>query len=549
MNITREDLPERQVALTIELESAEVEPVLQKAYRQLVGKVNVPGFRPGKAPYRIFERFVGRDALIEHASEALVQTTLADALVEQGIEASDIADMELQSTDPVRLRLVVDRPAHIELGDYSDIRVEREPAELADDAVETVITNLRRREGTWAAPAEERAAQVGDRVVVDMETFTIEGPVRNMTGEDLSMELTAVSPATWPAEIDANIVGLSPGEEKDFAITFPPGYPDEDLREKDATVHVRLKSLEELTLPDMDEAFTQKVAQLDTVDELRTRVEENLRQEAEQNAESKQVDEVIRQLVERATVEVPKAMIDHEIDHRFTDLTASLRERHVDPRRYFSLTGSSEAEWRAAQRETARTRLRQTLVLGEVARREKLATVSPAEVEAALDERMQPYVGTESEGPIREIFGAPEQRERIENEIFERRLIERLVAIAEGRAVAATLDNADNGDDMNDAADTTADDSTDADDSITADITAAYDNTADDSDSSTAAASDDTDSTLTTHAPEISGAIPATEQEPGPLETAGGAAEVLGAGARTPEHLEGLQTTEHTKED
>ena len=129
MNITREDLPERQVALTIELAPEEIEPAPQKAYRQLVGRVNIPGFRPGKAPRPIFERYVGREALVEQAVEGLLSSTLADALKEQNIEADDVSDVKVESTNPVRLRVVVDQPALVELGDYSNIRVPRDLVE------------------------------------------------------------------------------------------------------------------------------------------------------------------------------------------------------------------------------------------------------------------------------------------------------------------------------------------------------------------------------------------------------------------------------------
>ena len=537
MNITREDLPDRQVALTIAFEATEIEPALNKAYRQLVNRVNIPGFRPGKAPRPIFERYVGRDALVEQAVEGMLSTTLPGAIEEQGIEASDISAVRIESTDPVTIRVVVDQPAKVELGEYGDIRVEREAVEITPEQVEELLTALRRREGTWATPEEPRPARVGDRVVADMETYTIDGPVQNMTGESLSMELTATSPPTWPREIDDNIIGLAPGEEKDFAITFPEGYPDEDLRGKDATVHVKLHSLEEQTLPDLDEAFTQKVAGVETVEELYQRVEDSLRQEATSKAESAQVDAAIKQLIERATVEVPSPLIDREIERSFERLGESLRQRHIDPRRYFSLTGTSEADWRAAQRDPARERLRQTLVLGEFARREGL-DVSEADVQRAIDERMQPFVGTPGEDRIREIFTSHDQRHQVENELFERLLIDRLVAVAEGRApvpVAAEDETAPEAEEaatpeegevaLVAAAEAGAEDAAEE----TAEDTMESSPTGEDEGMAEAEAAGEDEDEAPAPAPAITGAIPATELEPGPLEEAGGAAEVLGA--------------------
>ena len=509
MNVTREDLPDRQVALTIALDNAEIEPALQKAYRQLVGRVNIPGFRPGKAPRNIFERYAGREMLVQQAVESLLTTPQPEAVKEQGLDADNIADVEVMSTNPVVVKVLVDQPALVALPDYSDIRVERETAEVPPERTDEVITAMRRREGTWVTPAEPRPARLGDRVVVDMETYTIDGPVRNMTGEDQSMELTANAAATWPGEIDQNIAGLLPDEEKDFAITFPPAYPDEELRGKDATVHVKLKKIEEMILPDLDDAFAERTAGVPTVDDLRERVQTNLQHEAEETAEGKQVDEVIRLLVERATAEVPKHMIDHDVDHRMEDLTEVLRERHIDARRYFSLTGTSEAEWRTAQREPARKRLQQTLVLREFTRREGIPEVSDEEVAQQIEQQLEPYAGTPSAERLRELFSSDDQKHRIENELFERRLRDRLIAVAEGRATPPAPAEPAEAEAPAEAAPAEE----------TAEPAAAEEATPTETEQPDEA---------TAPTPAISGATPATAQEPGPLETAGGAAEVLG---------------------
>jgi trigger factor len=506
VQITREDLPDRQVALMMEFEPQEIEPALQKTYQRLVQKVNIPGFRPGKAPRHIFERYVGRDALIQEASEALMATGVKDAIEQENLQGAELSDAHIESTEPLRIHVIFDLEPLVEVGDYSDVRVEREPFELEQSDVDEMIERLRRREAEWHDPAEPRGAQWGDRVTIDLETFTIEGPVPEMTGEGQTLELSQKTGPVWPREIDENIVGMQVGEEKDFAITFPEAYTNEDLRGKEATVHVKVTAIQEADLPELDDEFAKRAAQADTVEDLRTRMEESLRTEGERAVRSKQVESALEQLKARSNVEVSAAMIDHEVDHRYERLTADLQQRRIAPARYFTYEGTTEKDWREAQREPARAALKELLVLREFAAREHI-DVDDAEVDAEMAQILAPYADNPQAEQLRGLIDTPQQREQIKNRLFERKLTDRLIAIAEGR-----------GDEPVEAAAPPAETTAEA---GTEEPVAS-------SDAGVATGSAVPSSDATQAAP--SGAVPATEQEPGPLETAGGAAEVLGTG-------------------
>jgi trigger factor len=473
VQITREDQPDRQVALLIEFAPDEIEPALNKTYQRLVNKVNIPGFRPGKAPRRMFEQFVGREALIQEATETLLAGAIKEALERENLHGAEVSDAKVETTDPLVVRVIFDQEPLVEVPDYSDIRVERDAVEVSADEVEKIIDRARRNAAEWQTPEDPRPARMGDRVTVDLETFTIDGPVPEMTGTGVVLELSEQTGPAWPREIDESLVGMQIDEEKDFAITFPEGYTDEKMRGRDATVHVKVTAMEEPILPELDDAFAEKVGQVPTVADLRQRIEENMRSEAEHTARGKQARAVLDQILERSNVEVSNAMINHDIEHRYQRLADELQKRRITPARYFTYEGLTEKIWREAQREPARIALKELLVLREFTEREGLS-VSDAEVEAELARVMEEYKDNPNFEQLRGMFDTPEQREQISNRLFDRKLSERLIAIAEGTAGAAA-----------DAA---------------------------------------------TPAPGT-GAVPATEQEPGALETAGGAAEVLGIGA------------------
>ena len=508
MQITREDMPDRQVALIMEFEPQEIEPALTKTYQRLVQKVNIPGFRPGKAPRAMFERYVGREALVQEASQGLMADAIKEALEREGLQGAEVDEADIESTEPLRIRVVFDQEPLVEVGDYSDIRVAAEPVSVTPEDVDLMLEHLRRRDAEWHDLAEARPARYGDRVTVDLETFTIDGPVSNMTGTEQTLELSEKTGPAWPHEIDEGIVGMSIGEEKDIAIVFPATYTDTDLQNKDASVHVKLTAIQEAELPELDDAFAAKMAENESLEDLRTRLEANLRTEQENNARSAQVQAALAQMKERSRVEVPKNMVDTEIQQRYDSLAARLQERRIAPARYFTYEGTTEAAWREGQRDAARAALQELLVLREFAGREGIS-VDPSEIQAEMDVMLEPYADNEQLEQLRGLLDTDQQRTQIANRLFERKLTDRLIAIAEGQADAAAAADADIVD--AETVDTAAAD-TDA-----ADADAAPDSSAD------AAAPD------APLAP--SGAVAATDQEPGPLELAGGAAEALGNGS------------------
>jgi trigger factor len=306
------------------------------------------------------------------------------------------------------------------------------------------------------------------------------------------------------------------GEEKDFAITFPEAYTNEDLRGKEATVHVKVTAIQEADLPELDDEFAKRAAQADTVEDLRTRMEESLRSEGERTVRSKQVQDALDQLKARSNVEVSAAMIDHEVDHRYERLAADLQQRRIAPARYFTYEGTTEKDWREAQREPARAALKELLVLREFAAREHI-DVADAEVEAEMAQILAPYADNAQAEQLRGLIDTPQQREQISNRLFERKLTDRLIAIAEGRGdepVESVAPAEVSGEAETAGAVASSDAGVETGGAVVS--------------SDASAEAEGAPAPGAESAP--SGAVPATEQEPGPLETAGGAAEVLGTG-------------------
>ena len=210
MNITREDLPGRQVALTIELEAETINAALDRAYRQMVNQVNVPGFRRGKAPRNILESYVGKEMLTERAVKNILPQTVQDAIAELKIEAMDVGEVEIIELVPVTVRVVIVQPPKVELGDYSGIRVEKKPVEVEPDQVDKVLLELRRDGAPWNEPAEPRPIREGDMVYLNLEGFSGEGELQEAKREDFPT-IVGMERGGIPMSVSNALVGMSMG--------------------------------------------------------------------------------------------------------------------------------------------------------------------------------------------------------------------------------------------------------------------------------------------------------------------------------------------------
>ena len=429
-------MPGRQIALTIELDAETVNTALDRAYRQMVNQVNVPGFRRGRAPRHILESYVGKEMLTERAVRNILPDSVQEAIKDQDITAMDVGDVEIVSLDPVQVRVIVVQPPKVELGDYSTIRVEKESKEINDTDIEAVLKELQREGAPWNEPTEPRPIKEGDMVYVDLEGFTTQGPIEAAKRENFPT-IIGLARAGVPEVVNDALAGMNVGDEKDVTDTLPEDYPAEELRGLDATYHVTVLSMKEQVLPEIDEEFAKKMS-YDTVEELRTAVETNLKRRAEETTESAQLDSIITQLIELSETEVPDVMVNEELDAMLKNLENRLKESRITTRQYFTYNGITEAEWRENSREAARERVIRTQVLSEFARREGIS-VEDSEIDTEINTIVERFEGEEREN-AEKVLNEHEARHDLEDRIFQKKIVERLVGIAEGTIEAAKPD-------------------------------------------------------------------------------------------------------------
>jgi trigger factor len=372
-----QDVSETQKNITIEIPSEVVDAEIDRVAKDYSKQARLPGFRPGKVPSNIIkQRF--RDQIHHDVMHDLIPRAVEEALQERGIEpvtTPDIKDVSLREGEPLKFTAAIETVPPFDPGDLSTITLRQPSSAITDDAVERTLERLRER-GAKHETVEGRPIGDGDTAVLDIDRTDPDGKVDHH--DNVSVELGATGN---PPGFDQNLVGLSAGEEKTFAVHFPEDYPVTDMANTDVTYKVKLNEVRRKVLPVLDDEFAKDVGDFESLAALRARVRADMEADAEQHAKQHVRNDLLKALAERVTFELPSSLVDREIDRRLEEFARRLIEQNVDPRK----AGIDWGQFREAQREPARSAVASTLVLDELARRENLA-VSPEDVDKEVDQ-------------------------------------------------------------------------------------------------------------------------------------------------------------------
>lgn len=425
MKVTQQESAPLQAVLDIEVEPEELDHFLERAYRRLVQRVSIPGFRPGKAPRSVLERVMGREALLNEALDFLVPEMTGRALQEQQLEASALPDVEVVTLEPLVLRATVPLKPRVEVGDYRSLRIPREPVEVKEEQVQGVLEELRHRLATWEPV--ERPLQMGD-----LATITVRGEVEGKTVLDQQDAQIVLRP-DWPLPLPGftnALEGMARGEIREFALPFPQDYPSPDMRGKNCHFRVLLKEVKAQRLPELDDDFARAVGPgYAGLEDLRRRIEEDLRAQAERQARREHEERVLQEVVSLSRVELPPLLVEREVDHLLRDQAEALQRQQVTMEEYLQQAGKSTEELREELRPRARERLVRTLVLEAVAEREGV-TVSPEEVEAEIA-RLVAGAGPQGEA-LRRALTTPRGRESVAENLRLHKTVALLAEMASG---------------------------------------------------------------------------------------------------------------------
>lgn len=370
MKVTAEHGENREVTLTIEVEQDKLEKASEGAAKRISARVNIPGFRKGKAPRRIVENFVGKDAILQEAFEGLAQKAFEDALTEQNMEPVtrpeiDIVTLE-DGKDVVFTAKFTQRP-DVRLGAYKGLAVPKEEVTVADEDIDRQIEGMRQHQGTLVdAPADD-AVKNDDFVTLDFEGFVDGAAFEGGKGEDYPLQIGSGS---FIPGFEDQLIGAKVGEERDVNVTFPEEYHAENLKGKDAVFKCKIRSIKSRELPELDDAFAKKASKFETLAELREDVRKNLLAAAERKAETERRSKAIDMATDHCTMEIPPVMVENRITAMIQEMAMRLEQQGMSLEQYLQYAGLDIGKIREDYRETAEKNVRTDLMLEEVAKAE-----------------------------------------------------------------------------------------------------------------------------------------------------------------------------------
>ncbi len=425
MKVTKDSVSSTEVTLTIEMDSQDEDPFIDRSYRRSVGRLAIPGFRKGKAPRSIVETYVGRGALLQEALEFMIPETLDQVLRDEDLQAFVEPQVELTELEPVSFTAVVPLEPLVDLGDYQSIRVEQEPVEITDEQIDQVVERLRQESAPWE-PAD-RPAEYGDLLNLNVRG-EIEGEeVVNDQGVDYMPQETNVLPFPGFAPF---LEGLTETESKEFALAIPEDYPRPQFAGKKCQFQVEVLSVKEKKLPDLDDEFAKGVGDgFETMDALIDHVRERLTEQSEAEARQELEIKSLEELITLATIQASDTLYQRELEMLQREQERMLQNQRLDMDTYLHYLGKTEEEFLDELRPTANERLTRYLVMRKLSQEESIE-VTGEEVESEIDGALES--AGDNAAQLHRTLNSESARENIRSSLLNRKIIERLVEIVQG---------------------------------------------------------------------------------------------------------------------
>ena len=389
MSLTKsEPIEKNRYELQFTVDKATFDNAVNAVYRKQVKSITVPGFRKGKAPRSIIEKMYGTGVFYEDAINDLIPAAYTDAAKESALEIVGQPEFDVISIDENGLVLsakVYVKP-QVEINDYLGIEVEKEVASVTDEEVEKEIETVRERNSREIEVAD-RAAELGDTVVIDFEGFCDGTAFEGGKGTDYALKLGSGS---FIPGFEEQVVGKSIDEEFDVNVTFPEEYHAAELAGKPAVFKVKIHAITRVELPELDDDFAKDVSEFDTFDEYKADLKAKIEKRHEAAADNQVENSLVETLIEKLVADIPEAMYEAETENFVRDYDTRLRSQGLDLKTYFKYTGMNLDSLREQMRPQAERQVKARLALEKIAVLENL-TASEEDIQAEYEKIASAY--------------------------------------------------------------------------------------------------------------------------------------------------------------
>ena len=387
MNVKNIEKKGNETFITVEIDKELMEQGVNAAYMKQRKNIQLPGFRKGKAPRKMIESMYGAHVFYEDGLEEIFPKVYEEAVVAQGIKAigrPNLTDLQISEDNIVTITISTEVYPEVTLGQYKGVEAPKADTTISDEQVQAELDTM--AQNVASTETVERAAEMGDTANIDFEGFDNGVPFNGGKGEGFDLKLGS---GQFVPGFEEQVVGMTAGEEKDIDITFPENYHAE-LAGKAVVFHVKLNKVTTTIAPAQDDEFAKDVSEFETLEELkadiRAKAEENAKKQAESAFEQACVDKA----AENVTVEMPKALIEAELDNQMERFAYQLQMSGYSVEQYAKMMGGDMTTMRNAFRPAAEKQAKINLTLNAIVEAEGL-TVTEDEVNAEYENLAKQY--------------------------------------------------------------------------------------------------------------------------------------------------------------
>lgn len=381
MKVVTEKLGTNKVKMEITVDAEAFEKSMNTAYNKMKGKINIHGFRPGKAPRKVIERTYGESIFYEEAFNDAVPKAYEEAVKNEGIYPVDRPDVDIVNMaggqDFVFTAEVFVKP-EFELGQYKGIEVEKKSYPVTEDDINADIEAVRNRNSRWIDAEADYAAKDGDRLNINYKGTVNGEAFEGGTADNYSIVLGS---HTFIPGFEEQMVGMKTGEEKDINVKFPEDYHSEELKGKDAVFAVKVNEIQYKEMPELDDEFAKDVSEFETFAEYKASVEKHLNEAAEKRAEREMENALIDKIAEGTQIDIPNGMIETQIDNMVEDMGYRIQSMGISFEQYLQYMGTTMDKIREQYKDEAAKNVKAQLVLEKIAV-EEAVEATDEEIEA-----------------------------------------------------------------------------------------------------------------------------------------------------------------------
>lgn len=406
MSLQVEKLEGNMAKLTIEVSAEDFEAAVEKAYQKSKNKINIPGFRKGKAPRKMIEQMYGKEIFFEDAANYAIPSAYAKAVdecTEEIVSQPKIDIEQAEAGKPFVFTAEVALKPEVTLGKYKGVEVEKSDASVTDEEIDAAIERERENNARTVS-VDDRAVQDGDMTVLDFEGFVDGVAFEGGKGENYPL---TIGSNTFIPGFEEQLIGAEIDKEVEVNVTFPEDYQAAELAGKPAVFKCTIKEIKEKELPDLDDEFASEVSEFETLAEYREDVRKNLEEKKAEEAKNEKEDKVVEAIIADAKMDIPEAMLETQQRQMADDFAQRIQMQGISIDQYFQFTGLTRAAFLEQLKPQAEKRIQTRLVLEAVAKAENIEA-SDAEYDEEIQKMADAYQMDIAE--INDMIGKFEQK-------------------------------------------------------------------------------------------------------------------------------------------